>query len=86
MSSYTQSHTAISAEQGRSTLTQNSCFSIVVIQTVFVNVTRCLLKFDSKKTNQAPICEAVSEQCSVVVLCNITLSSFTIINIYYIHI
>lgn len=30
---------------------QNPCFSIVVSQAVFVNVTRCLLKFEKKNTD-----------------------------------
>lgn len=49
---HTHAHRAISAEQRESTLTWNSCFSMFVIQTVFVNVTHCLLKFDSKKKKE----------------------------------
>lgn len=46
---WAHTHTAMCAGQRESTLIKNTCFSIVVIQTVFVNVTCCLLKFDSRK-------------------------------------
>ena len=55
---HTHTHTAISAEQGESTLTHSSCSSIVLFQTVLLNVTRCLFKVRLK----APICGAVGKQ------------------------
>lgn len=73
---WARTHTAMCARQGESTLIKNTCFSIVVIQTVFVNVTCSLLKFDSRKKKRNQTVKLSGSNFCLVLVCRLVQNHF----------